>query len=97
MSCSLNHCFGKSKQLDPNKINEEIKEVLYKGHKRSRRKSRRSHKKRSPKRRSPKRRSPKRRSPKRRRSRKFGYQVLRNDQIIKLVNSNKVYNNLLCD
>ena len=87
MSCSLNHCFGKSKQLDPNKINEEIKEVLYKGHKRSRRKSRRSHKKRSPK----------RRSPKRRRSRKFGYQVLRNDQIIKLVNSNKVYNNLLCD
>jgi hypothetical protein len=32
-----------------------------------------------------------------RRNRKFGFKFLRNDQIIELVNSNKVYNNLTCD
>ena len=29
--------------------------------------------------------------------RKFGFEVLRNDQIIRLINGNKVYNNVTCD
>ena len=113
MSCSLSHCFGKSKQkLSVFELNDKLKNILHQGKKnleikKHRRRSRRS---KSPKRRRKSRsfgfcncgckgcqmKEKKSRS-RRRRRRSFGYQVLRSDQIIRLVNGNKVYSNKTCD
>jgi hypothetical protein len=94
-------------------INDKIKEALKKGKKNLEIKKRKSKGKSPKKRKSPKRRRRSfgnckcdckgcgKRSPskklRKRRSRRFGFEVLRNDQIIRLVNDNKVFSNLTCD
>jgi len=112
MSCSPKGCgFGKSFRDDTYKderikgITKLLEKKLSSKVKKSHKKSPKSHKslkkyrskskrsKRSKRSRGFGRRSRKRK----RRSRKFGYMDLRADQIIRLVNSNKVYNNLTCD
>ena len=117
MSCSLSHCFGKSKQkLGVFDLNDKLKEILHKGKKNLEIKKHKRRKSKSPKRRRRRSRSfgfcncgckgcqmkenlkmhSSKRS-KRRKRRSFGYQVLRSDQIIRLVNGNKVYSNKTCD
>jgi len=92
MSCSLAKCgFGKSKQI----INTETTPIKRRSVKRKSVK-RRSVKRKSVKRKSVKRKSVKRKSVKRRSRRNFGFKVLRNDQIIEMINSNTVYNNKAC-
>ena len=85
MSCSISHCFGKSRQ-SIDSFKKSTRSILSSKKKQKRKRYsnyRKKHRKTNKKNRYSK--------------RKFGYKVLRNDQIIELVNSNKVYNNKICN